>query len=369
MIKRGSLGRWLALLCATVLALVLCFFMLWPFFDVLAWAIVLVIVFYPVHRRIAARLNSPGLGALVSCLLVIVVILLPLTFITLALVKELSGVTGNLQSFIERFLDPNTPLSGPFLGKLGQYVDLEQLRSQQFIEERLRNMSGTIARQTLGLVGGVVGAIVQTIFVIFTMYYLFRDGDKIARALPDLLPLEREQSDEIINRTKEVISASVNGVLIIAAIQGALGGLGFFIVGLPSALVWGVVMIFFSLIPVAGAFVVWVPAAIYLAATGHWGKALFLTIWGALVIGSIDNFLRPKLVGEKTKLHELFIFFSVLGGLQVFGVLGLIIGPVVLAIAIALLDVVRHADRPPAAPQPEETLAEKAILNDEPATS
>jgi predicted PurR-regulated permease PerM len=114
--------------------------------------------------------------------------------------------------------------------------------------------------------------------------------------------------------------------------------------GLPSPLLWGVVMIFLSMIPMLGAFIVWVPAAIYLGLSGHWAKALMLTVWGALVIGSVDNFLRPKLVGERTRLHELLIFFSVLGGLQVFGVLGIVLGPVIVAITIALLDVLRQAD-------------------------
>jgi predicted PurR-regulated permease PerM len=252
------------------------------------------------------------------------------------------------------------------LGRIGRYVDLEQLRSQQFIEERLKNMSGTLARQTWGVASGVVGAIVQAIFVIFTMYYLFRDGEQIARALPEVLPLETEQSEEIITRTKDVISASVYGVLVIAAIQGTLGGLAFLVLGLPSALVWGVAMTLLSMIPLAGAFVVWAPAALFLAVTGSWVKALLLTVWGAVVIGSIDNFLRPKLVGEKTKLHELFIFFSVLGGLQVFGILGIVLGPVVLAIAIALLDVLRRADNPRSPTISEPTLAEQIVLQEKP---
>ncbi|MBA3247907.1 MAG: AI-2E family transporter [Pyrinomonadaceae bacterium] len=364
--KRQSLGRWAALVAAAIAALFLCFLMLWPFLDVLAWAAVLVIIFFPVHRRLTARLQRPGASALVSCLLVIVTIVLPLTFITLALVRELSGLTGSVQSVIAQLLDPNAPLTGPLLGRIGRYVDLEQLRSQQFIEERLKNMSGTLARQTWGVASGVVGAIVQAIFVIFTMYYLFRDGEQIARALPEVLPLETEQSEEIITRTKDVISASVYGVLVIAAIQGTLGGLAFLVLGLPSALVWGVAMTLLSMIPLAGAFVVWAPAALFLAVTGSWVKALLLTVWGAVVIGSIDNFLRPKLVGEKTKLHELFIFFSVLGGLQVFGILGIVLGPVVLAIAIALLDVLRRADNPRSPTISEPTLAEQIVLQEKP---
>ena len=134
-----------------------------------------------------------------------------------------------------------------------------------------------------------------------------------------MLPLERAQANEIFERTRDVIGASVYGVLVIATIQGMLGALAFWVLGLPSPLLWGVVMLFLSMIPMAGSFIVWVPAAIYLAVTGAWLKAVLLTVWGLLVIGTVDNFLRPKLVGERTHLHELLIFFSVLGGLQVFG--------------------------------------------------
>ncbi len=352
-------GRWIALLVATAAALYLNWLMLLPFIDVLAWAAVLVVVFYPIHKRILARIGSPGWSALVSCLLVIVVILIPLTLITLAVVNEASKFAEKLQSSGGSLLDPNSPITGPYLRWLGQYVNLDQLRSQDFIRERLQSLSGAIASRTLGFVGGLAGAIVQVFFIIFTMYYLFRDGDSIRDALRNVLPLERAQAHEIFKRTRDVISASVNGVLIIAFIQGALGGLAFWVLGLPSPLLWAVIMMFLSLIPVAGAFIVWVPAAIYLAVTGAYVKAGLLTAWGALVIGSADNFLRPKLVGDKTRLHELLIFFSVLGGLQVFGVLGLVLGPVVVAVTLALLDVFRQADRPAAQTLQEQTLIEE----------
>jgi predicted PurR-regulated permease PerM len=363
-------ARWLALVAVTLIALYLCWRILQPFIEVLLWALVLVIVFYPVHRRIVARTKSPGWSAVISCLLVIAIILLPLSLITLAVVKEVSGVAQTLQANSETLLDPNSPVTGPLLRWLGQYVDIEQLRSQQFIVDRVKNMGGIIANRTLGFVGGVVGAVVETFFVIFTMYYLFRDGDRLSLALSSSLPLAEKNSEEIFLRTREVISASVYGVLVIATIQGALGGLAFWALGLPSPLLWGVVMIFMSMIPMAGAFVVWVPAAIYLIATGEWGKAIALAVWGTIVIGTVDNFLRPKLVGEKTRLHELLIFFSVLGGLQFFGILGLVLGPVVVAITLALLDVFRHATpstadetnqsaAPPASVEPTDTLLEE----------
>jgi predicted PurR-regulated permease PerM len=228
-------------------------------------------------------------------------------------------------------------------------------------------MSGSIASRTLGFVGGAVGTIVEVFFVIFTMFYLFRDGERMRGALHDVVPLERSQSHQIFDRTSEVISASVYGVLVIAAIQGALGGLAFWALGLPSPLLWGVVMLFLSMIPMAGSFIVWVPAAIFLAATGHWMKALMLAAWGALVIGTVDNFLRPKLVGEKTRLHELLIFFSVLGGLQVFGVIGLVLGPVVVAITLALLEVFRRADASPDSAEGTTLVEEQAQLRTVPA--
>jgi predicted PurR-regulated permease PerM len=148
-----------------------------------------------------------------------------------------------------------------------------------------------------------------------------------------------------MTRTREVIDASVYGVITVAVIQGALGGLAFWALGLPSAIIWGVVMVFLSMVPMLGAFLVWVPAAIYLALTGQYVKAVILVLWGTLVIGMIDNFLRPKLVGGRTRLHELLIFFAVLGGLNVFGVLGVVLGPVVLAITLSLIDVYKAAGR------------------------
>ncbi|HWS56246.1 MAG TPA: AI-2E family transporter [Pyrinomonadaceae bacterium] len=361
MIKRdlpqSKLVRWLGLLAVTIIALYLCWLMLQPFIEVLLWALVLVIVFYPIHRRIEARLGHPGWSAALSSLLVIVTILVPLTLITVAVVREMTGLAQNLQANVEGLLDPNSPVTGRVLGWLGQYVDVSQLRSaesHQFVAERLRNLSAAIAGRTIGFVGGLVGVVVEIFFVIFTMYYLFRDGKSLRAAARSAMPLEGPKAGEIFLRTRDVISASVYGVLVIATIQGVLGGLAFWAVGLPSPLLWGVVMIFLSMIPMAGAFVVWVPAALYLLATGHWVAALILAVWGVLVIGSVDNFLRPKLVGERTRLHELLIFFSVLGGLQVFGVLGLVLGPVIVAIAIALLDVLRQADDPPGPDAPGE---------------
>lgn len=357
--------KWLVLMVITAGAIYLCWSLIFPFIDVLAWATVLVIVFYPVHKRIAERIKSPSWSAIVSCLLVILTILLPLSLVTLAVVNEASKFAQQVQQNGGNLLDPNSPLIARALGWLGQYVDVEQLRSGNFLAERLQNMSGTIANRTLGVVGGVAGAIIQIFFIIFTMYYFFRDGENIRHGIYNMLPVGKKDSHEIFERTRDVIGASVYGVVVIAVIQGAIGGIAFWALGIPSPLLWSVVMMVLCLIPLLGAFVVWVPAAIYLAATGAYVKAGILVFIGAVIIGSIDNFLRPRLVGEKTRLHELLIFFSVLGGLQVFGVLGIVLGPVVVVVTLALIDVLRRADDTTANALEGETLVEEqgAIRN------
>jgi predicted PurR-regulated permease PerM len=342
------------------IALYICWLMVQPFVNVILWAGVLAVVFFPLHRRIRLRVASPSGAAILSTLLVVVLILLPATFITIAVVRELAGAADNLQAGVQRLSSgTEIPVVGWLMDRARAYVDIDPEAAQRFLAERLQTWGGALAASTLLVVGGAVGAIVQMALVVFTLFYLFRDGDRIRQAAYGVMPLERIQMHDIAVRTKEVIAATIYGVLVIAAIQGTLGTIIFAILGLPSAILWGVVMFFLSMIPMAGAFLVWVPAAIYLAVTGAYIKAIILVAWGAIVISSIDNFLSPRLVGRRARLHELLIFFAVLGGLQVFGVLGIVLGPVVVAITLALIEMMRQAHRHPAETLPEETVMEQ----------
>jgi predicted PurR-regulated permease PerM len=342
--KRKIYIRWLALLALTAAALYVCWLMLLPFVNVLAWASVLVILFYPIHQRLVALTRRPSWSALLSTVIVISVIVFPLTLLTMVVAKEIGEVASDAQDFLRSLLDSSSPAIGWIKDRLGRYAGATQIDLQGYLLDQLKNLSETIAGRTLGLLGGVVGSILQAFFTIFTMYYLFRDGDRIYDAMLKAIPLNVAETRKIFDRTHEVIQASVYGVIVIAMVQGMLGGLAFAALGLPSPVVWGVVMFFLSMVPMVGSSVIWVPTSIYLAVSGHWPKALALALWGALVIGTIDNILRPKLVGEKARLHELLIFFSVLGGLQVWGPLGLVLGPVMIAITLALFDIFKHMD-------------------------
>ena len=328
-------------MAATALALYLCWLMLRPFIGVLAWAIVLVIVFYPVHQRLKVRIKRPWVSALLSCVLVVLLAVLPLTVLTVAVAEELSAAVPNLPAKIASVMNPQTSL----LGRASEWIQgrfgIDTSRSEQFMADQLQRAGQFLLSLSWNLAGGIASGIVKAFFVVFTMYYLFRDGDKIVSKLPAALPLERQQSKAIITRTSEVVSASVYGIVVIASLQGLLGGLAFWILGIPSPLLWAVLMTFVCMIPVLGSFLVWLPWSIFLFANGHVTKGILLVLWGALVISTIDNFLRPKWMKNQTRLHELLVFFSVLGGISVFGLLGIVLGPVVLAITLGLLQTFR----------------------------
>ena len=339
-VDRRDQARWLILLGSMIGALYVCWLMLVPFVNVLLWAGVLTLSFAPVNRRILARTGKPNLSAALSTLFVVFVIGVPMGLVAWAIIREIGPAITMVQSAFVTFLDPDS--AGPAMQWLGEHVDLPSTRVR--ISEQLAAMGSQVAGRTMGIVGDVLSVFIQALFIVFVMFYLFRDGKMIREAMASAIPLRNRETRVILSRVTEVVGASVSGVLVIAAIQGTLGGLAFAALGLPSALVWGAVMIFLSLIPIAGAFVIWIPAAIYLAATGSWIKAILLTVWGGVVISLVDNFLRPRLVGKRAKLHELFIFFAVLGGLHVFGLVGLVLGPVVLAIALSLFETFRHPD-------------------------
>jgi predicted PurR-regulated permease PerM len=350
----------IALLVVLVIALYVCWLMIQPFVNVLMWAAVLSVVFYPMHRRILDRTGKPSLAAAGSTLAVILLILLPVTFITVAVVRELSGAAAGFQAPDHSWSIPTPRGVSWIVERLGHYVDIDRASAQKFLAQRMQTWGAALAGSTLVVVGGVVGAVTQTLLVVFTLFYFFRDGERIRQAIYEMLPLQRVQWQDIMSRTQDVIAATVYGVLAISAIQGTLGTFIFWALGLPSPLLWGVVMFFLSMIPLAGAFLVWVPAALYLALTGALVKAGILVVWGILVIGSIDNILSPRLVGRRASLHELLIFFAVLGGLQVFGVLGLVLGPVVVAMTLALIEMAREAGHPPS-----ETLSRPTVMEEQ----
>ena len=348
---RREQAEQIAILAATALALWLCWSMLRPFVQVIAWAAILAILFFPAHRWIHRRVRHAAPASALSLLLVLITVIAPLLFVTTTLVRELAGAVGALQEAGQRVRgDPDAARRFETVRQaVQQYVDVDALLQSDKLRDTAAYLGQALLQRSAMVIGGLLGFIVSALLTVFTLFYLFRDGEAIARRLPDLLPLPRPDAERIIARVREMITASVYGVVVIAIVQGTLGGILFAILGLPSPIVWGVVMTVMSTVPMAGSALIWAPAAAFLFLTGQYGKGAVLVFCGVAVIGMVDNLLRPRLVSRRTQMHELLVFFSVVGGLAAFGVLGLLLGPVVLAIALALLEMLFVRREPDAA--------------------
>ena len=330
-------GLAFVLIVATALALYLCYRLAYPFFPALAWALALAIMTHPLHQWIARWVRSPNLAAGCTVVLVAVLLITPSSFLLQRLATEISRGVERLQSeaaagewstIIER-----NPRLTPILHWLETHVD---------IRDETQHAAQTLTSYLPSFVTGSVWAVVELLIILFFLFYFFRDRHAALQALRSIMPLSNAETTEVFTRVTDTIYATIYGTLVVAFIQGALGGLMFWWLDLPAPLVWGMVMALLAIAPVLGAFVIWAPAAIFLALEGNLGKALLLTVWGGIVIGLIDNLLYPVLVGKRLRLHTLPIFIAIIGGLALFGASGLILGPVVLAITVALVDVWRR---------------------------
>lgn len=341
---RSSAASWLtrertlalALMAATVLTLVVCYLLVRPFLPALAWALALAIVASPFHRAICTRLPWPGIAAALTVAAVVVVLVMPALFVSHHLVRQASAavrfVTEELESGRLRHVLEEDPRLAPLGQWVGELVDSGDLVHRA--EEGLQSKAGSV-------VTGTVWTLVQLFVTVFTLFYFLRDRGAIVASLHALVPLSKPESDLVASRVVDTIRATVFGSLTVAAVQGTLGGLMFWTLGLPTPLLWGAVMTVLAMVPTLGTFVIWLPAAIFLAVQGAWIKALILAVWGGVAISLIDNLLYPTLVGGRLRLHTLPVFLAVLGGLVVFGAAGLILGPVTLAVSLALTDIWR----------------------------
>lgn len=317
-----------------------------PFLAALGWGAVLTIFFYPMQEQFARRF-SPTQASLLSTLAVTFLLIVPVIFVATLFVREALAVSRGVEhSFFEE--------RAPLLTHAWQWITRHvpgidpSADWRMMLQHAIQSKAGLLAEQ-LGAVLSNIARFAFNLFVmLFALFYFFRDAGAIMAGVRSLLPFEPDQREKIITDAHNLISASVATSLIIAAIQGILGGLGFTIVRLPQPLFWGVAMGFFSLVPVVGSALVFVPAALWLGFTGHWGRAILLLAICAGVSTAVDNVVRPLLIGGRSELSALLVFISVLGGVSLFGMLGLVLGPILVATAAGILGV--YVNRPESPP-------------------
>lgn len=337
----------LVMLAAVSLALAA---ILWPFSGTLLWSVIMALLFTPLHRRLVRWLNGrQTLAAGLTMAVIVLIVVLPFAALTAGLVDEITALYAHVQS---GEIQPARLFRAVLAALPAWMTDLLSrfgLSHIDGLQQRLLAVVGAgsqfIATQALRVGQNTFELMLRLLIMLYVAFFLIRDGDQLVRALRLAVPLSSQHQRELTEKFTTVIRATVRGNVLVAALQGALGAAAFAVLGIQGVLLWGVLMAFLSLLPTVGAALVWLPVALYLLSTGAVFKGVALIVWGALVIGLVDNLLRPVLVGKDTRLPDFVVLITTLGGMSVFGINGFVLGPVIAAMFFAVwhIAVVRRA--------------------------
>ena len=330
---------------------------LWQFHGAVFWGMVLAILFAPLHRKLLWHMpKSPNLAALATLSLCLVIVILPMTLITVTLVQEATGIYDRLKSGQLNFGQYLQQILAALPAWATGLLERFHLTTLAELQEKLSSVavqaSQFFATQALNFGQNTLEFMVGFGVMLYLLFFLLRDGAVLAARISHAAPLGHEHKRQLAHKFTTVIRATVKGNIVVAASQGALGGLIFWILGIQAPVLWGVAMAFLSLLPAVGAGLVWGPVALYFLATGAVAQGVVLALYGVGVIGLVDNVLRPILVGKDTKMPDYVVLISTLGGMALFGLTGFVIGPAIAALFIASWDLFAPPHTPDSAPDP-----------------
>ncbi|NYT65094.1 AI-2E family transporter [Alcaligenaceae bacterium] len=314
-----------------------------PYYGAIFWATTLAIIFSPVHRRILPKVRGkPTISALLTVILIILIVIIPLILVTGALLQEGAAVYKRISSgeldlgaYFEQIVNAMPTSVHNLMTRFGIG---DSFGLQEKLSAGALQASKFLAAQAVTFGQNTFEFLIGMGVMLYILFFLLRDGSFLAHRMRESIPLSNEHLHHLSRKFATVIRATVKGNIVIAITQGALGGIMFAILGIQGALLWGVLMAFLSLLPAIGASLIWIPVAIYFLVSGAIWEGMVLILFGVLVIGLIDNLLRPVLVGKDTKIPDYLILISTLGGLAVFGLNGFVIGPLIAALFIACWD-------------------------------
>jgi predicted PurR-regulated permease PerM len=318
-----------------------------PFLVPLAWSAVLAIFFYPLHEKLLRKMK-PTAAAMTSTLGVTLLLIVPAIVVLVFTAREALEATARLQSALA--MHGQGPSEGLTL-RAEEWVRMRlpeswrTLNLSDPLQQAAEKIASFLGREFASLLKNLVTFFVDLFISIFALFFMFRDGEDIVRGAKHLLPFDEEIQTDMVEESKELIFASVAVGLLVAVIQGFLGGISFALTGISTPIFWGVLIAFFSLVPVVGSALIWGPTALWFLFSGHWGKALLVVAICGGVSTVADNIVRPMLLRNRTRLNELLLFIGVLGGLEAFGLLGLVAGPTIVAAAMGVFRVyMEHRD-------------------------
>ena len=316
---------------------------LWQFHGAVFWGVILAILFAPLHRKLLRRMpRRTNLAALSTLGLCLVIVILPMTAITISLIQEATVVYERVRSgqlnfglYLQQVIAALPTWAVNLLERLNltSVAELQEKFSSVAVQA-----SQFVAAQALSIGQNTLEFVVSFGIMLYLLFFLLRDGHRLALRIGQATPLDEAHKRQLVDKFTTVIRATVKGNIVVAASQGALGGLIFWILGIQGPVLWGVLMAFLSLLPAVGAGLIWLPVAIYFIATGAVWQGVVLIAYGVFVIGLVDNVLRPVLVGKDTKMPDYIVLISTLGGMALFGLTGFVIGPVIAALFIATWD-------------------------------
>lgn len=322
----------LTLFLISIGTILLCLLIVQPFYPAITGAVVLAIVTQSPHRWITARLRNKSLAAATSLLFVIFSIMVPVMFFTLNAGQHILGVMRDIQSGAAQQSFRQFIRQYPRVSSLLQYA-IDNVDISQTIEKS----AGAVTQKMGAILTGSLAALIQIVVMLFILFFLYRDGNKGVSFVRSHLPLRNEETNYLLLRIRKSVQVLVQGRFIVAGIQGLVAGITFACLGVGGASLLGLTTMLFAIVPAVGAFVVWLPIVIYLALIHHWIQAAILLGVGSLIISTIDNVLYPVLVGTKLQMHTVATFFAMLGGVWLFGVSGLILGPITFTMTESLL--------------------------------
>lgn len=315
-----------------------------PFYAPICWAGVFAIIFYPLYEKLLSKLKSKGWTSIIVCLFIIILIIGPITYLFAALVSEAVAAASKINEMIKagelsKYVSIDLPWLESFKEKMSGYYDFSKLNIDQLAKEAIENVTGVILRQSTVLFTNMTRIAFSFVLMIFTMYYFFKDGEQLVQRLRRLMPLTANQVNVTFKHMQEVIQATIYGGVVVAMFQGLLGGVLFAVMGIPSAVFWGAIMAFLSIIPFLGAFIIYIPAGLIMILGGSPVKGIFIIVIGSVFISQVDNLLRPMLISGRTSIHPLLLFFAIFGGIYLFGLLGVVLGPLIAAVFVTLLKI------------------------------
>lgn len=335
--------HWILIACLCV-AIYASYLLIAPYVGAIVLAFIVSILFQPIHSRIQKRFsNSPNFSAAISCTLLTFIVLIPLLTVAIAIVSQGATSFSSAYQWVndggakELIHHPWIQTAFTFINKWLPFDTISPTELLQKASSLIAGVSSQVVGMSTSILSDVTGVILNFTLMLFVLFFFLRDHDSIVGVMRHILPLSRSQEDKIFNEVEQVAKSAVLGSFLTAVAQGFAGGLAMSMAGFPG-LFWGSMMGFASFIPFVGTALIWMPASIYLALTGDWQWGLFLAIWGVVVVGSIDNFLRPLLMQGSSGMSTLLLFFSLLGGIQLFGLIGLIYGPIIFAVTLVLFN-------------------------------